>query len=101
MNTRRCCQIKPGAERKGPRSPSQFRRGGELAGWVLPSATLILFPKCPACVAAYIALWSGVGVSITTASYLRTSLLILCITAVASLVLKHLWRLAHRNKEFR
>jgi hypothetical protein len=66
----------------------------EIAGWVLPSATLVLLPKCPACVAAYIAVLSGLGVSVATAAYVRTSLLILCVTAVAWLALKHLRRLA-------
>src|SRR4030095_3857494 len=71
---------------------SRLRRGGEIASWIMPSATLVLLPKCPACVAAYIALFSGVGISISTATYLRTSLLILCVTALLFLSLKRLCR---------
>jgi hypothetical protein len=48
----------------------------ELAGWIIPGATLALLPKCPACVAAYIALATGVGISFSAATYIRTSLLV-------------------------
>ena len=97
MNTPHCCQIKTRAGDKTPRPASQLRRGGEIAGWFLPSATLVLLPKCPACVAAYIALVSGVGISVATATYLRASLLILCVTALACLALKRLCRLGGRQ----
>jgi hypothetical protein len=80
------------------RPASRLRRSGEIAGWIIPSATLVLLPKCPACVAAYVALFSGVGISVAGASNLRTSLLILCVAALFCLALKHLCRLASQNK---
>ncbi len=58
--------------------PATFvRRFVEVAGWIVPSTILALIPKCPACLAAYIALWSGIGLSLSAAMYLRTSLLVL------------------------
>jgi hypothetical protein len=84
VNTRHCCQIKTRAGGDVRRPASRLRRGREIAGWIVPSATLALLPKCPVCVAAYVALATGLGISLPTATYLRAMLVVLC---VASLVL--------------
>jgi hypothetical protein len=84
VNSHHCCQIKTRAGENVRRPASRFRRGGEIAGWIVPSATLALLPKCPVCVAAYVALATGIGISLPTAAYLRAMLVVLC---VASLVL--------------
>jgi len=55
----------------------------DLAGWIAPGAALVIVPKCPACVAAYIAVATGVGVSITTAAHIRFALISVCAAALA------------------
>jgi hypothetical protein len=70
----------------GPPSPTRARRCLAAGGWILPSSILALLPKCPACIAAYIAVASGIGISATTAIYFRIALIILCAVGIAHYV---------------
>lgn len=56
-----------------------LRRSGAAARWLGPGALLLLMPKCPACLAGYVALWTGLGLSFTAAEHLRTGLIVACI----------------------
>jgi hypothetical protein len=57
---------------------SFVRRIVDVVDWIVPGAIFALIPKCPMCLAAYIAAWTGIGLSFTAATYLRTALLVLC-----------------------
>lgn len=93
MKASHCCgQIATRDGDHSSRPASRWRRGGEIARWIVPSVTLVLLPKCPFCVAAYVALFSGIGISVTSASRLRTSLLVLCVAALLYLAVKRLRR---------
>jgi hypothetical protein len=76
-----CC-----SDRFRDKPGSWGRRCREVAAWVLPSVLLALMPKCPACVVAYVALWTGLGLSLTTASFVRTTLLVLCVASLLYLI---------------
>jgi hypothetical protein len=66
------------------------RRVREIFSWVLPSAVLVMVPKCPACLAAHVMLWTGLGLSLSTATCLRWMLLFLCVAALLLLIVKRL-----------
>ena len=69
-----------------PAPSSRPRRSLTLTRWSLPGLVLILLPKCPACLAAYIALGTGLSLSVAASSYIRWSLLVLCVAAIHLLV---------------
>jgi hypothetical protein len=94
VNTSSCCDLATKGRGRAPRPSSRWRRRGEIVGWIIPSATLVLLPKCPVCVAAYVALFSGVGISVASAANLRISLLILCVMALLCLALKRRCRVS-------
>ena len=58
----------------------------ELLQWLFPLATLALMPKCPACVAAYALLLTGIGLSFSAATALRWSLIMISLIAMAVLI---------------
>lgn len=58
-------------------------RRRETAGWLVPAAILALLPKCPACLAVYLALGTGIGISVSVAARVRLSILILCVVSIA------------------
>ena len=97
MNARHCCQFKTRAGDDARRPASRLRRGGEIAGWIVPSATLALLPKCPVCVAAYVALATGIGISLPTATFLRAMLVILCVGSLVFIAAKRLRSLMARG----
>ena len=97
MNVRHCCQIKTRAGDSARQPASRLRRGGEIAGWVVPSATLALLPKCPACVAAYVVLATGIGISLPTATYLRAILVVLCLASLVFITARQLRSLFART----
>lgn len=75
-------------------TPSRARRSLDAAGYVVPSAILVLLPKCPACIVAYLAMGAGIGVTLSTAAALRASLLVLCVACLAVVTVKRVRRKA-------
>jgi hypothetical protein len=72
-----CC------EPKRLQHPQSRSRGvWEIATGSLSVAVWILMPKCPVCLAAHVAFWTGLGLSFTAAKYARYSLMALSCVAL-------------------
>jgi hypothetical protein len=95
---RACCDS--ASDRK---TPTRGRSARYIFAWILPSAILVLMPKCPVCLAAHVALWTGLGMSLSTATYLRWVLLMLCVASLLFLIVKRQARIGaifgHIKKE--
>lgn len=94
-----CACRRLAASPTGPAAASGFgkerrpaRRARGAAAWALPSVALALVPKCPMCIAAWLAIGGGLGVSLSTAAHLRMALLWLCWSSLAVLVARLVMR---------
>ena len=88
MNAPLCCHRKPRAEAEArPQKPRLFR-ARELAGWLVPGVLLALLPKCPMCLAAYVALGTGFTLSCSSAHLLLRALTALCLALLALCVVR-------------
>jgi len=83
MNSSCRCQRDPRTGPEAPQKKSWLRhvRGG--ADWILPGAMLALMPKCPICLAAYVALATGFTMSGSSAHMLMRTLTVLCLGTLA------------------
>jgi hypothetical protein len=87
-----CCSegdtASPAISAPSSATASWLRRIGAFIQWSIPITTLALIPKCPGCVAGYVLLFTGIGVSFTTATALRWSLIAFSIAVLAYLVFR-------------
>ncbi len=76
-----CCHVQ--TEQKLRRR--WWHGAGGCAG---SGALLLLLPKCPLCVAAYVAVWTGAGVAMPIAARLRSFLEILFTVSLLLFVMR-------------
>src|SRR5438552_3792469 len=74
-------EAEPEAAAEGPRAQRSSQ-------WLFPATLLVLIPKCPLCVAAYVALFTGIGINVATARCLPILMLAICLT-LAYLAVRH------------
>lgn len=98
MNSCRCCERKPRAEGEARQQKTFLRRSREVSGWILPGALLALMPKCPMCLAAYLALGTGFTMSGSSAHILMRALTALSIGTLALLGVRSVVN-CFRNKQ--
>jgi len=85
-------------QKRWSESPTSFgRRCVNLVSWIVPGAMVALIPKCPICLAAYVAAWTGIGLSFSAATHLRLWLLILSAGLILFLAARTTRRLVHKS----
>lgn len=60
------------------------RRLSTAAASLLPAAVLVTLPKCPLCLAAWLTVATGIGISATSAALLRGSVILVLVALVAA-----------------
>lgn len=71
----------------------------ESLGWLGSGLALVIVPKCPACLAAYVAMISGVGISSAMAAGLRSGWIFFCVLALAVLLVRSVRRFVARQPQ--
>ncbi len=74
--TGRCCVGSPASRRIA-------RRISKTAASILPAAALVLLPKCPMCIAAWLTAATGFGFAASSAAWVRGTLAVFWIAAAA------------------
>ena len=72
-------------------APPRPRR--RLVAWLAPGVILAVLPKCPACLAAYIAI-AGVTMPVAAAAHARSAIIAGCVAVLAVLVARAAARVA-------
>src|SRR5690348_22149 len=88
-----CCRGIPtqtGSDWKGPWLLS-------TPTWILPTAVLASLPQCAMCVAADMALATGLTVSLSVATWIRSGLLVICLGTLTVLSVQVLARAFDRR----
>jgi hypothetical protein len=90
MITEQCCTGGTASRRLAPQHST-------AAASILPGALLVLLPKCPMCLAAWLTVATGVGFSAESAAWVRGLLVAFWLAAVAFAAAQIIRRRAFRR----
>ena len=65
------------------------------ASWIIPGVMLALMPKCPLCLAAWLSVMLGIGMSTASATALHATLITLCLLFGIICLVRHIYLLRH------
>lgn len=65
--------------------------------WLAPAVAMLLIPKCPLCVAAYVAMFTGVGITVPTAEWIQRLMLVTCLASLAFLAFRFIRTFLRKN----
>ena len=93
-----CCHINSSGNGNGEKEDrsikipakqrTMVRRLSDTIRCAVPGTILVLLPKCPVCLAAWISVGTGFGISVSAAGYLRMALIIVCVGSLFYFVIK-------------
>ena len=84
------CNLDPApTPSDGKRVTRLPRRAWRSIQWLFPAILLVLIPKCPLCMVTCVALFTGIGVSVSTARLIQVLMPAFCLTSLAYLAIRH------------
>ena len=98
MNSSCCRHREPRTGHAARQQKSWPGRVRGVAGWILPGALLALMPKCPLCLAAYVALGTGFTMSAASAHILMRLLTVVCIGTLGLCVVRLVINFRHHKQ---
>ena len=91
LNQVRCCEAQSATGRGlAVRSEPRWRSWQSTGACVGSGAMLVLLPKCPMCIAAYIAMVTGAGIAAPLAGHLRFVMSIIFVASLGFLLVRRL-----------
>src|ERR1700739_4326753 len=88
LNQMRCCEAQQAARRGLAARPLAARPWRSAGSCVGSGAMLVLLPKCPMCIAAYLAVWTGAGIAAPIAGHLRFVMMAISVVSLTFLVVR-------------
>lgn len=85
----RCCDAQRRSGRRG---------WWPASGCACSGVLLVLLPKCPMCIAAYLALWTGASVAMGMAAHLRLMAVVGFAVSLGVLAVRCVVGMRHRDR---